>query len=204
MLLSLLGICALVALLELDTTYVGQFLISRPLFVGSILGLITGNLFLGVQIGLFTELIYIDFLPIGGIVPPSGAITSAMALMMKYSFNMDIYFAFFVGILTGILFSFVEKKVRQSRGKILPVVCKNLVDGKTTASSEMLKSLGFEFMVIFTFLIMAIALFGPLFNVIDDDIPEKLHSAFKFSYYAVPWIGICSLFSSFSTKPKVD
>ena len=60
MLLSLTGFCALIALIELDTTYVGQFLISRPFFVGTILGALTGNLFLGLQVGIFTELIFID------------------------------------------------------------------------------------------------------------------------------------------------
>ena len=49
--LELIIFCAVIALLELDTTYFGQVLVSRPVVVGSLLGFISGNFFLGLQIG---------------------------------------------------------------------------------------------------------------------------------------------------------
>ena len=147
--LSLIAFCSLVALLELDTTYVGQLLISRPLIVGSILGALTGNLFLGLQVGIFTELIYIDYLPIGGVVPPSGAITAAVALLMNYSFGMDIYFAFFVGIVCGQSFAFVERFLRNYRSLKIEKIEEDLVSKKITPGKVILKSLFIEFVVIF-------------------------------------------------------
>ena len=204
MILSLIGFCFLVALLELDTTYVGQFLFSRPLFVGTVLGALTGNLFLGLQVGIFTELIYIDYLPIGGVVPPSGAITAAIAILMNYSFGMDIYFAFFVGIVCGQLFAFVEKFLRSYRSKILDEIEDKLINGKITPGNVIFKSIVSEFIAIFVFLMLSVILFGPLFNYLNGDISEKIHVAFKFAYYLVPWVGLCGLFLSFSTKPKED
>ena len=141
MILPLLGFCALVALLELDTTYAGQFLISRPFFVGTILGALTGNLFLGLQIGIFTELIYIDYLPIGGVVPPSGAISAAITMLMNYFFKMDIYFAFFVGILCGQLFAFVEKFIRNKRAQMLEKIEKKIIEFKLNPGNVIFKNL---------------------------------------------------------------
>lgn len=204
MLLSLIGFCALIAFIDLDTTYVGQLLISRPLFIGVLLGALTGNLFLGLQIGIFTELIYIDYLPIGGVVPPSGVITTATSLLMNYFFRMDIYFAFFIGIICGQSFAFLEKFVRNRRSKMLDKLEKKLVDKKITPGGIIFRNILMEFFVTFVFLILCMVVFGPLFTYLHEDISEKVHNAFKFAYYVMPWVGLCALLLSFSTKPKED
>ena len=204
MILQLAGFCVLIALLELDTTYVGQFLISRPLFIGTIIGALTGNLFLGLQVGIFTELIYIDYMPIGGSIPPSGTITAALTLLMNYFFKMDIYFAFFVGIVCGQMFAFLERYLRNKRGKILEKIEKKLVEMKTTPGKIIFNSILTEFIAVFVFVALSMIVFGPLFAYLHQDISEKVHVAFKFAYYVVPWVGLCGLLLSFSTKPKED
>ena len=50
---SIIVLCLLAALLELDTTYAGQWLISRPIIAGPLFGLITGDLMAGIQVGVF-------------------------------------------------------------------------------------------------------------------------------------------------------
>lgn len=202
--LELIIYCAVIAFMELDTTYLGQVLISRPVVVGSLLGFITGDFFLGLQIGIFTELIYLDFMPIGGVVPPSGAISAGVAILMAHFFLMDIYFAFFVGIVSGIMFSFIEKHMRRYRARLLPALEKDIVEGKITSGRVLLQSLTLQYLVVLTFLILTLTIAGPGFNAISADIPEKLHIAFKFSYFVVPWVGLSVLFISFSSKPKAD
>jgi len=204
MILQLIGFCTLVALLELDTTYVGQLLISRPLFVGTILGALTGNLFLGLQIGIFTELIFIDYLPIGGVVPPSGSISATIAILMNHFFKMDIYFAFFVGIVCGQIFAFLEKFLRNKRSQMLNRIDIRLAEVKITPGEVILKNIVVEFAVVFVFLALSMIIFGPLFTYLHQDISEKVHVAFKFAYYVTPWVGLCGLLLSFSTKPKED
>ena len=170
MLLSLTGFCALIALIELDTTYVGQFLISRPFFVGTILGALTGNLFLGLQVGIFTELIFIDYIPIGGVVPPSGTIASAIAILMNYFFKMDIYFAFFVGIVCGQIFVFLEKYLRNKRSRILNKIEKKLSERKITPGKIIFRNILMEFFIVFVFLLLSMIMFGPLFVFLHNDI----------------------------------
>ena len=201
---ELLLLCAVLALMELDTTYIGQFLISRPLVVGSVMGLLTGNLFLGLQIGLFTELIYLDFIPIGGIVPPSGAISAGLGVLVAYFFAAPVYFAFFVGILGGAAFSIIEKRLRRFRSRLLRGAEARILAGSLSPGMLIFESLVFQYLCIFAFLIMALTIGGPLAAYISSAMPPKAHIAFQFSYFVVPWMGLVLLFISFSTKPKTD
>lgn len=202
--LELILFCALLAFLELDVTYLGQTLISRPIVVGGLLGLLGGNLFVGLQLGIFTELIYLDYLPVGGVVPPSGAVSAGSAVLLANFFAMDIYFAFFAGIMIGILFSFVEKGLRKYRTRILPVIEKDILEGKVSPGGVLAQSLVFQFLAVFLFMVLVCTTAGPLFAYFDQDIPQTMHIAFKFSYFIVPWIGLAVLFISFSSKLKED
>ena len=202
--LELIIACAVLALLEMDTTYLGQFLFSRPACTGAIMGYICGDFFLGLQLGVFTELLVIDFVPIGGFVPPSGAICAGLGVILSTYFNMDIYFAFFTGLVLSLFFTLVEKFLRKYRSKILPDIEKGLIENTLTPFSLIMQSFLIEYMAVFIFILIMATLFGPAFYYVDEHIPQSLHIAFKFSYFLVPWIGLSMLFVSFSTKPKVD
>ena len=196
--------CAVLALLEMDTTYLGQFLFSRPTCAGAIMGYLCGDFFLGLQLGVFTELLFIDFVPIGGVVPPSGAICAGTGVILSGYFKMDIYFSFFVGILLSLLFTSVEKTLRKYRSNLLPSIEKQIVEGSITPFSLIAQSFLVEYMAVFIFILLMTTLLGPTLLYIDEHIPRSLHIAFKFSYFLVPWIGLSMLFISFSTKPKVE
>ena len=66
------------ALLELDAVQAGQFLLSRPAIVGPLLGWLNGCAAEGARLGILIELIYIDFIPVGGVIPPNGAVAAAV------------------------------------------------------------------------------------------------------------------------------
>ena len=86
---SIIVLCLLAALLELDTTYAGQWLISRPIIAGPLFGLITGDLMAGIQVGVFAELLFVDISPLGGIIPPSGVMTAAIPMIL-YSLGIEL------------------------------------------------------------------------------------------------------------------
>lgn len=201
---ELLLVCLVLACLELDTTYLGQFLFSRPIFTGPVIGLLCGDFFLGLQFGIFTELIYVDYIPVGGVLPPSGAVSSGLAVIMAQFFGVEIYFAFFAGIIGGIIFSFAEKKLRRLRSSLLPEIEQSLKTGKTSVDLVMFQSLLLQFLAVYAFLILFVSVTGPAFSAVNSMIPEHLHIAFKFSYFVVPWVGLSGLLLSFSAKPKSD
>ena len=202
--LELVIACAVLALLEMDTTYLGQFLFSRPTCTGAIIGYLCGDFFLGLQLGVFTELLFIDFLPVGGVVPPSGAICAGLGVILSSYFKMDIYFSFFAGLMLSLLFTNVEKRLRKFRSVLLPEIERQLAEQTLTPIKLIVQSFLLEYMAIFIFILLMTTLFGPAFVFIDEHIPQTIHIAFRFSYFLVPWIGLSMLFISFSTKPKVE
>ena len=111
---QILLICIVGALLELDTTYAFQLTFSRGIIAGPLLSLITGDLMAGLQVGIFTELIFIDISPLGGLLPPSAAVCCTLSLAL-YSMGIPIYFAFFFGVIGAVLFSVCEVFIRKQR-----------------------------------------------------------------------------------------
>ncbi len=204
MITKLIFFCAIMALLEMDTTYFGQFLIGRPAVAGAVAGVLTGDFFTCLQLGLFTELVYLDFIPIGSVVPPSGCVSVACAAMMLHYFGLPAPFAFFAGIACGIVFSFVDKYLRRARAKILHKAERKIYDGKTTAGAVILKSLLMQYGAVFIFVLGALFLAGPVFSAFLQKMPQNVITAFNFSYFIVPWMGLAVLFVSFGQKPRAD
>ena len=202
--LELIIACCVLALLEMDTTYLGQFLFSRPTCVGAIMGWLCGDFFLGLQLGIFTELLFVDFMPIGGVVPPSGAICAGIGVILSAYFAMPIYFSFFVGLMLSLLFAYIEKNLRKYRSKLLPKLEKNIVENSLKPLPIIIQSFLLEYFAVLIFVLVTVSLLGQAFFFADAHIPQKLHIAFQFSYFLVPWIGLSMLFISFSTKPKAE
>ena len=202
--LELISACAILALLEMDTTYLGQFLFSRPTCVGAVMGYFCGDFFLGLQLGVFTELLFIDFVPIGGVIPPSGALCAGFGVLFCTYFHTEVYFSFFIGLMLAMLFTLVEKFLRKYRSRILPSVEKQLIEGSLSPVRLIIQSFLFEYLAVFLFILTMTTLFGPSLFYLHNHITQSLHVAFKFSYFLVPWIGLSMLFISFSTKPRVE
>jgi mannose/fructose/N-acetylgalactosamine-specific phosphotransferase system component IIC len=202
--IEILLFSALLALLEMDTTYIGQFLISRASVVGGVMGLITGNLFLGLQIGVFIELLFADYTPIGGAVPPSGALSAGIAILMTYFFGIEVSISFFVGILSGFAFSLIDRNIRRFRGEIQLKLQNEIINGNYAPKRLVASGLFFQYCCALSFVFVLITLIGPFIALALASAPEKLMTAFEFSYFIAPWIGLVSLFMSFSPKQEAD
>ena len=115
---EIFALCVSAALLELDTTYAFQLTLSRGIIAGPLLSLWTGDLMAGIQVGVFTELLFSDVNPLGGILPPSAVVCSAVTLAL-HAMGIELYFAFFFGVVGAIAFSMAEKFMRKNRFKWL-------------------------------------------------------------------------------------
>ena len=65
-------------LLCLDRVFI-QAMISRPVIIAPIIGLLLHNPYAGLIIGAFVELIWIDRIPIGTYIPPNDSMTAVVA-----------------------------------------------------------------------------------------------------------------------------
>ena len=73
----LISICG--SLLCLDRVFM-QTMISRPVIIAPIIGLLMNNLYAGLIIGAIIELIWVDRLPLGTYIPPNDSIAAVVAI----------------------------------------------------------------------------------------------------------------------------
>lgn len=194
-------VCLAVALLELDTTYAFQLTLSRGIIAGPILGLITGDFIGGLQIGIFTELLFADISPLGGILPPSAVGCCGVSLALHY-LGVPLYIAFFFGVCCALILVYAERLARKRRCRWLVFweqrILKNPACVNKTVALSLLASFGSTF-VLFTVLL---ALTAAITAWWVPHFSEEAHLAFKFAYVAVPWIGITTLIASFRLKTR--
>lgn len=197
----LLWLCLAGALLELDTTYAFQLTLSRGIVAGPLLGLLTGDVLTGVQIGLFTELLFTDINPLGGMLPPSAAVCCTITLAFCM-LEIPVYFAFFFGVIGAILFSVCEIALRKRRNNWLLHQEQQIRYQPSYIHSVIIRALGMSFIGNFLFVLIFSLAFGPAFAQLVPHLPEQLHVASKFAYMAVPWIGLATLISAFRLKTR--
>ena len=202
LLLTLLSLSALSALMELDNVYAGQFMLSRPLVVGTVLGLLYGDIRTGVQLGIWTELLLLDQLPVGGYVPPSGGVCAASAFMLAYLCMLPVPFSFFLGLCIGKVYSLMETKLRAWRNFWNPEVERAAVENPDSLNGWMHKSLLLQFFSGFVFIFMSVQVFSLAGAGVWSALPEELRNAVELGYFAVPWIGVAALVFSLYSKGK--
>ena len=194
-------LCLLGALLELDTTYAFQLTFSRGIIAGPLMGLITGDVLTGIQIGVFTELLFVDISPLGGLLPPSAAVccTVSMALVSQH---IPVYFAFFFGVIGAILFSLTEIYMRKRRSLWLARQEQKMKKQPAFISKTVVYMLLSTFIMTFAFISVYSALTGFMLVKLVPFLPEQMHIAGRFAYMAVPWLGLATLISVFRLKAR--
>ena len=189
-------------LLQLDNIQVGQFLISRPALVGPALGWLNGCPAEGAKIGLLTELIYLDFIPVGGVVPPNGLVAAAVGVLAFAWGGLPESAAFFFGILAGSLYGGVELRLRASRSSWISGIEAQAKNGTLRLERRLAGSLLAEsaisgsYIFIFSGLLMflsgnrSMAGSGTLFRASD------------LAYSLMPWLGLSGLYFRFRTQVR--
>ncbi len=201
MITQVLLLCILGALLELDTTYAFQLTFSRGIIAGPLLGLLAGDLVTGLQVGIFTELIFIDISPLGGLLPPSAVVCCTLSLALC-KLGIPVYFSFFFGVIGAVLFSVCEVWVRKQRSVWLARQEGTILRHPAKIALVVGKALALSFMMTLAFLLFYSAAVGGAVLRLVPFLPEKLHLASKFAYMAVPWIGLATLVSTFRLKTR--
>lgn len=198
---ELIGLCVVASLLEMDTTYVFQLTLSRGIIAGPLLALITGDLMAGLQTGVFTELLFADVNPLGGVLPPSAVACCAVTLALHF-LHIPLYIAFFFGVICAILFAHAERFLRKNRFRWLVFWEKRIINHPHTVNKAVLVALVSSFCT--TFLLFSIFIFActPVAHWLLPHLTDKAQTACKFAFIAVPWIGIASLLASFRLKTR--
>lgn len=198
---ELVLLCALAALLELDTTYAFQLTLSRGIIAGPLFALVTGNWLAGIQVGVFTELLFADINPLGTILPPSAVVCCGVSMALN-AMGIELCFAFIWGVLASFLFAKAEQYMRKRRVGVLPVWENNIMQHPGTINRiivlELLTNALINFVLISVFIWGSSSIMLWLLPLL----PIQSIVACRFAYMAVPWIGLASLIPEFRLKGR--
>ena len=189
-------------LLELDNVQAGQLLISRPAFVGPVLGWLNGCPVEGAKIGLLTELIYLDFIPVGGVVPPNGLVAAAVGVLSFIWGGLPESAAFFFGILAGFLYGNVETRLRASRSAWISDIEAQAKSGTLRLERRLAGSLLTESAVSGSYIFIFSGLAALASRSGAGAIFGTLSPASEFAYSLMPWLGLSGLYFRFWTQVR--
>jgi len=187
----------LAGLLELDSVQAGQFLLSRPALVGPLLGALNGCVLEGARLGILIELIYIDFVPIGGVVSPNGAVAAAVSVLAHSWAGLDPSLAFFWGLFSGRMYCFVEYRLRSVRSRRNGVIDAEVKSQKERLHYWIADSLFSGSAVVSAYVFSfsaASVLAGSVLNT------KAIVPAMNFAYSLMPWLGLSGLYFRFRTQ----
>ncbi len=188
---------ALAGLLGLDAVQAGQFLFSRPAFVGPVLGWLNGCPLDGARLGILLELLYIDFIPVGGVVPPNGTAAAAVGVLAHSAGGLPPSLSFFLGLAAGTAFSFIEYRLRASRSAWNGIIEEQVKAGNFSLRPWLAKSLLIEnaamgaYVFCWTVLAACLALLPGI---------SALYPGTDFAFTLMPWLGLSGLYFRFRTQ----
>ncbi|OGR76390.1 MAG: hypothetical protein A2X32_12395 [Elusimicrobia bacterium GWC2_64_44] len=187
---------ALAGLLGLDSVQAGQFLLSRPAFVGPVLGWLNGCPLEGARLGILLELLYIDFIPVGGVVPPNGT-AAAAAAVLAHTAGLAPSLSFFVGLAAGALFSPLDYRLRSARSAWNPLVEAQVRAGVFSLRRWVARSLLIENAAMAAYVFAWFAAAALLAQVPGL---ARLYPGTDFAYALMPWLGLSGLYFRFRTQ----
>ncbi len=200
-LLSLLG-----GVLSLDRTAAFQFMVSRPIVVSTVIGLLFRDLTTGLLIGVMTELLWMGELPIGASLPPDEtafAIVVSSVTFIGERFVGGISRGYVVSVILLSLpvawfFRKIDERIRVFNSRISRDAIHRLSEGRDDAVDRaVLKGLLSFFvpslLFLWFFMVLGVYLIIRIYPLLSNEMVNMLGEFF----YIFPIIGIASVLSSF-------
>ncbi len=193
--------CLFLAALELDDVQVGQFMLSRPIFAGCIAGIFTGRIVEGLQLGIFTELLFWEKVPVGGVILPSGLITVVSAAFIKAcAGQIDISITFAWGIIMGYLYARWDMFMRNVRSGWARRIEERIFAGDFNIGFWLAKAVSLQIFVCWIFLFAAVVSGIFACRLFQRCVPGAVTGSMSLLYFAVPWAGMTMLLFRFWPK----
>jgi PTS system mannose-specific IIC component len=191
-LIALLG-----SLLILDTTIVLQSLISQPIFTCTSLGWILGDIQLGLQLGVYLQILWLSIMPIGKSIIPEGntAAIITTVLVLRYNQEHQIFnIVLVLAVLYSLIFAYTGSQLVDLFGKtnvkFLHYALARLDRGDSHVLGRInIGSILFHFVVMFLLFMVALILGDILFSSLSL-VPIVWESYFSYGVTAMLGIGV--------------
>jgi len=198
-------------LLSLDRVFV-QTMISRPMIIAPVIGVLLGNPYAGLIIGAILELFWIDRIPIGIYIPPNDSIAAAfaasLAILAGLSLGSVTRELMALSILLAIPFGVLAKKI-----DVKIVESNNLLSDQALEAAKVRDIRAIEgniylglakvflFYVALLFLLQVI--FVPALIWIYPKLPADINAMLLLTYYFLPLVGIAVAISTIKLRGAI-
>lgn len=199
---ELLTVSIVGGILTLDSTVFGQFMISRPIVAGPVIGWLCGDVKTGIIVGAMIELLWIGVVPVGVGVPPDSAIVCIVASAIAANKEPSAAaIAVILSVPLGIIFKRLDIAHRKWNRVFLPVVENGIKNGRYYILTFVIWSGVFlSYLKSFLFLFICLFLFNIiLFHILPFviSVPELVKGLQVFMF-ALPVLGLASFLASFT------
>ena len=187
-----------VALLELDAAAIGPFLLSRPVFIGPLVGCALGSPWIGAGLGVVFEALTLEDMPLGGRFDFSASVGAGVAAWLAAGpVKMPCEAAFPVGLIAGWVHARVEGILRRKRGVLVRRAEAALAAGRPPLlGAKLASALTVQAAATFVVSLVALSALGPVVSRVWPALPESLRAGAQSAFLAAPWLGAGSLASS--------
>ncbi|MCG2726582.1 MAG: PTS sugar transporter subunit IIC [Elusimicrobia bacterium] len=182
---------------HLDNVQFGQFFISRPSFMGVLIGCLNGCPIQGAIVGILIELIYSDFPPLGEVVPPNGLIAASIAVLLYAHSFQNVSLAFFIGIFAGAVYSKVEFVLRKKRSAWNAKMETEINENHFEINYWIVKSLVTESVTAAVFITIFALIFKIAVKFCDF---SRVFPITDLAFSLVPWIVLTALILKFKKQ----
>ena len=168
--MTLLAGAALAAALELDAAHVAQTLVSRPFFVGALLGVLHGQAELGAGLGAAFELLSLPEAPLGGHLRWSAPVAAAVSALAAGA-GATLPVAFVGGLFAGWVHARLEWIERGLRVSFSDALARRAEAGRKAPWGALL---GTSAAVHFVLTFVVVAFYAAGFAAADRAIIDRL------------------------------
>lgn len=199
--MGLPGLCLAAAALELDAVTLGQWMLSRPIVGGTLIGVLAGDVRLGFWMGALIELLILEDLPIGGAIPINGPVAAASATLIAAGpGGLAPGLALPAGYALGVVYRAVDIQLRTSRAALSREAEDNLKErGTPRLGGLLVRAVCVQFAVTFVFLLAATFATRFLGNWAWPWAPESARAGLDAAFRLTPLLGLASLM--FAVRP---
>lgn len=196
-----------------DTVAIGQFMISRPIFCGPVIGLILGDVTAGLYAGMIMELIWINVVPLGNVVPPDATVVTVsvtyLAATMGGSEKGYLVFLILCLVPVGILFKKLDIMHRDFNSFFVHKLDEKLAEGDISYIDKVVYfSVALFILKGIAFLLAVMWIGEKIFPYIYSLLGSSLRESLSEVFYIIPSVGLGVAITVFlfkqSPKRKVE
>jgi len=198
----LLALVAFVGKLDLAT---GTNQIQRPIILGPIVGLIMGDLAMGVKIGATLELAFLGSYSVGAFIPPDvivgGVLGTAFAIQTGHGPSVAFAMAFPIALLALIFDNVIFALIRPMMGRMADKYAKQ---GNAKAVNTVHLSAGFLLCLMLAIIVfIGFLVGGDQIKTLVDAIPDAIIDGLTIATGLLPGIGFAMLAQMIMSKQVV-